>query len=51
MMYLLWWLKPAQRILIAVWLNLKKPSWRSVIPGFEPMPLLGPTLEFKLCMV
>jgi hypothetical protein len=23
----------------------------SVIPGFEPMPLLGPTLEIKLCMM
>ncbi len=36
---------------IAVKLNLKGPPWCSVIPGFEPMPLLGPTLEIKLCMV
>jgi hypothetical protein len=29
----------------------KGTPWCSVIPGFEPMPMLGPTLEIKLCMV
>ncbi len=47
--YFLRWLKPAYRILY-----FSIAQSKGAVPshaGFEPMPLLGPTIEIKLCMV
>ena len=47
--YFLWWLKPAYRILY-----FSIAQSKGAVPshaGFEPIPLLGPTIEIKLCMV